>query len=74
MVRETREAARPVLSNMTGDIPLWNIWVYYAKDLQMKEAQQKSQAFASQMGAIFSEKGFRKGGSKHSESEDGTDD
>jgi type IV secretion system protein VirD4 len=40
----------------------------------MKEAQQKSQAFASQMGAIFSEKGFRKGGSKHSESEDGTDD
>ena len=74
MVREVREAARPVLSDMTGDIPLWNIWVYYAKDLQMKEAQQKSQAFASQMGAIFSEKGFRKGGSKHSESEDGTDD
>lgn len=74
LVREAREAARPVLSDMTGDIPLWNIWVYYAKDLQMKEAQQKSQAFASQMGAIFSEKGFRKGGSKHSESEDGTDD
>ena len=73
-VREAREAARPVLSQMTGDIPLWNIWVYYAKDLQMKEAQQKSQAFASQMGAIFSEKGFRKGGSKHSENEDETDD
>ncbi len=72
MVREEREAARPVVSKMTGDIPLWNIWVYYAKDLQMKEAQQKSQAFASQMGAIFSEKGFRKGGSKHSENE--TDD
>ncbi|WFR59158.1 type IV secretory system conjugative DNA transfer family protein [Anaerocolumna sp. AGMB13025] len=70
LVRETREAARPVISEMKGDIPLWNIWVYYAKDLQLKEAQQKSQAFASQMGAIFSEKGFRKGGSNKSEDVD----
>jgi type IV secretion system protein VirD4 len=70
LVRETREAARPVLSEMKRDIPLWNIWVYYAKDLQLKEAQQKSQAFASQMGAIFSEKGFRKGGSNKSEDDD----
>lgn len=69
-VREAREAARPVVSEMKGDIPLWNIWVYYAKDLQLKEAQQKSQAFASQMGAIFSEKGFRKGGSNKSEDDD----
>ena len=69
-VREVREAARPVLSEMKGEIPLWNIWVYYAKDLQLKEAQQKSQAFASQMGAIFSEKGFRKGGSNKSEDDD----
>ncbi|MGC6175131.1 type IV secretory system conjugative DNA transfer family protein [Lacrimispora sp. 38-1] len=69
-VREAREAARPVLSEMKGDIPLWNIWVYYTKDLQLKEAQQKSQAFASQMGAIFSEKGFRKGGSNKSEDDD----
>ncbi len=69
-VREVREAARPVISDMKGDIPLWNIWVYYAKDLQLKEAQQKSQAFASQMGAIFSEKGFRKGGSNKSEDDD----
>lgn len=69
-VRETREAARQVLSDMKGDIPLWNIWVYYAKDLQLKEAQQKSQAFASQMGAIFSEKGFRKGGTNKNEDDD----
>lgn len=69
-VREAREAARPVLSEMKCDIPLWNIWVYYAKDLQLKEAQQKSQAFASQMGAIFSEKGFRKGGTNKSEDDD----
>lgn len=41
-VRESREAARPVLSKKTGEIPLWNIWVYYTKDLQLKEAQQKS--------------------------------
>ena len=69
-VREVREAARPILSEMKEEIPLWNIWVYYAKDLQLKEAQQKSQAFASQMGAIFSEKGFRKGGSNKSEDDD----
>jgi type IV secretion system protein VirD4 len=69
-VREVREAARPVISKMSGDIPLWNIWVYYTKDLQLKEAQQKSQAFASQMGAIFSEKSFRKGGMNKSEEED----
>ena len=34
-VRESREAARPVLSKKTGEIPLWNIWVYYTKDLQL---------------------------------------
>ncbi|QNK42220.1 VirD4-like conjugal transfer protein, CD1115 family [Caproicibacter fermentans] len=66
-VREVREAARPVLSKIADEISLWNIWVYYAKDLQLKEAQQKSRAFASQMGAIFSEKGFRKGGSQNDE-------
>ena len=70
-VREAREAARPVLSQKTGEIPLWNIWVYYTKDLQLKEAQQKSQAFASQAGAMFSSlKGYKKGGSDKSEDDD----
>ena len=69
-VREAREAARPILSKMTDEIPLWNIWVYYAKDLQLKEAQQKSRAFASQMGAIFSEKGIRKGDSNQNDEDD----
>ncbi|MCQ5128926.1 type IV secretory system conjugative DNA transfer family protein [Butyricicoccus faecihominis] len=70
-VRAAREAARPVLSQKTGEIPLWNIWVYYTKDLQLKEAQQKSQAFASQAGAMFSSmKGYKKGGSDKSEDED----
>ena len=69
-VREAREKARPIISKNTSEIPLWNIWVYYAKDLQLKEAQQKSQALASQMGAIFSEKGMRKGGLRNNEDED----
>ena len=69
-VREAREAARPIRSKLTDDIPLWNIWVYYAKDLQLKEDRQKSQALASQVGAIFSEKGMRKGGSNFNENED----
>lgn len=69
-VRETREAARPIISKKTADIPLWNIWVYYTKDLQLKEAQQKSQAMASQMGAMFSTKSYQKGGSNQSEDDD----
>lgn len=52
-VRESREKARPVLSTGTEQIPLWNIWVYYTKELQLKEAQQKMQTFGSQTGAMF---------------------
>ena len=71
LVREAREKARPILSEKTMDIPLWNIWVYYTKDLQLKEAQQKSQAMASQMGAMFSSvKGYKQGGSNKSEDDD----
>lgn len=73
-VREAREAARPVIAQKTGDIPLWNIWVYYQKDLQLKEAQQKSQVLASQAGAMFSEKRFRTGGTNHIENEKEDDD
>lgn len=69
-VREAREKARPIVSVKTEEIPLWNIWVYYAKDLQLREAQQKSQALASQMGAIFSEKVMRKGGFQNNEDDD----
>lgn len=70
-VREAREAARPILSQRTAEIPLWNIWVYYTKDLQLKEAQQRSQALASQAGAMFSSaKGYRKGGSDKSDEDD----
>jgi len=51
-VREERQAKRPVLSKFEGEIPLWNIWVYYTKDLQLKEERQKNQAFAAQVGSI----------------------
>ncbi len=72
-VREAREKARPVLSARTEEIPLWNIWVYYTKDLQLKEAQQKSQTFGAQTGSMFSSvKGYRRtvGGSEKNEEED----
>lgn len=71
-VREARENARPVLSVRTEEIPLWNIWVYYTKDLQLKEAQQKSQTFGAQAGSMFSSvKGYRRtGGSDKNEEED----
>ena len=71
--REAREKARPVLSARTEEIPLWNIWVYYTKDLQLKEAQQKSQTFGAQTGSMFSSvKGYRRtvGGSDKNEEED----
>ena len=71
-VREAREKARPVFSPRTEEIPLWNIWVYYTKDLQLKEAQQRSQAFGAQAGAMFSSvKGYKRtGGSDKNEEED----
>ena len=70
-VREERQAKRPVLSKFEGEIPLWNIWVYYTKDLQLKEERQKNQAFAAQAGSMFSEKAFmRKGGNPVNDEED----
>lgn len=63
-VREARENARPVLPAQAGEIPLWNIWLYYRKALLLKEAQQKTQA-----GTIFpSVKSYqRTGGSDQNE-------
>lgn len=70
-VRESREMARPIIYQKTMEIPLWNIWIYYAKDLQMKETQEKSQAFVSQVDTMFSSmKGYKKGGLNKSEDDD----
>lgn len=69
-VREERERKRPVLTSTKADIPLWNIWVYYTKDLQMKEEKQKQQGFPVQAGSLFSEKFMRRGGKTPDNEED----
>lgn len=43
-LREKRENARPVLSDISKDILLWNIWVYYQKDIARMVAEQKQQS------------------------------
>lgn len=42
-LREKREKARPILSDITKDILLWNIWIYYQKDVARMVAEQKKQ-------------------------------
>lgn len=60
-VREERERKRPVRTETAGDIPLWNIWIYYARDIQIKEERQKQQGAAVQAGSLFTEKFLRRG-------------
>lgn len=43
-LREKRENARPILSDISRDVVLWNIWVYYQKDVARMVAEQKKQA------------------------------
>ena len=69
-VREERERRRPVLTSVKEDIPLWNIWVYYTKDLQMKEEKQKQQGLPVQASTLFSEKFMRRGGKLTGNEED----
>lgn len=40
-VREERENNRPILTDTKQEILLWNIWVYYQKDIMRRLAQQK---------------------------------
>ena len=51
-VREERERKRPIVSDMKGDIPLWGIWTFYAKDINLQEQRNKSNAMMAQMGAL----------------------
>ena len=69
-VREERERRRPVLTSAEAEIPLWNIWVYYTKDLQMKEEKQRQQGIPVQAGSLFSEKFMRRGGKTPDNEED----
>lgn len=67
-VREERERKRPIISDFKGEIPLWNIWVYYMKDLMMKEQQkQQGMPMPVQPGSLFSEKFMRRGVKTESE-------
>ena len=63
-VREERERKRKVRDDINGEMALWGIWTYYTKDIQMQEERQKQRVFASQTGALFSERPpfFRPGG------------
>ena len=40
-VREERENKRPIVTDTNQEIMLWNIWVYYQKDIMRRLAQQK---------------------------------
>ena len=67
-VREERERKRPIISDFKGEISLWNIWVYYMKDLMMKEQQkQQGMPMPVQPGSLFSEKFMRRGVKTESE-------
>jgi len=43
-VREKRENARPIMSDTSKDVVLWNIWVYYQKDLARQLSEKKKSA------------------------------
>lgn len=40
-LREERENKRPIITDIKQEIALWNIWVYYQKDIMRRLAQQK---------------------------------
>lgn len=66
-LREERERKRSVLTDSSGEIPLWNIWVYYIKDLQMKEERQSQPGMPMHAASLFSEKFMRRGVEKSNE-------
>ena len=41
-LREERENKRPVITDTKQEIALWNIWIYYQKDIMRRLAQQKN--------------------------------
>ena len=40
-LREEREQKRPIITDTKQEIALWNIWIYYQKDIMRRLAQQK---------------------------------
>jgi len=41
-LREERDSKRPVITDTKKEIAMWNIWVYYQKDIMRRLAQQKA--------------------------------
>ena len=41
-LREERENKRPIITDTKQEIALWNIWIYYQKDIMRRLAQQKN--------------------------------
>jgi type IV secretion system protein VirD4 len=41
-LREEREQKRPIITDTSKEITLWNIWIYYQKDIMRKLQQQKT--------------------------------
>lgn len=66
-VREERERKRPILTGSSGEIPLWNIWVYYIKDLQMKEGRLEQPEMPMHAASMFAEKFMRRGVKRENE-------
>ncbi len=49
-LREEREKKRPAITNTNEEIALWNIWIYYQKDIIRKmqlQAQKGNGGFAN---------------------------
>lgn len=69
-VREERERKRPIMTETGGEIPLWNIWIYYVKELQMQEGRQRQFGEAMPGSPLFSEKFMKRGGSAGNNEED----
>ena len=40
-LREEREQKRPIITDTKQEIALWNIWIYYQKDIMRRLSQQK---------------------------------
>ncbi|MNU04118.1 hypothetical protein D3C72_2484020 [compost metagenome] len=51
-VREEREQRRPILTDTREEVKLWNIWIYYQKDITRQLAEQRQQAAAASAGGM----------------------
>ncbi|WP_025845232.1 VirD4-like conjugal transfer protein, CD1115 family [Paenibacillus ehimensis] len=53
-VREERSRKRPILTDITQEVKLWNIWIYYQKDIIRQLSEQQQHAARTLSGFPFS--------------------